>query len=99
MDNEEKKYNNNWSKIYTIKDYIDSVEMKFGLYPKAKYTLQHKSEVAYMFVTTIRDENNCIGILKQKAQYPVGNKYKFDIFKKLEGEDEKKIISFKYDDL
>lgn len=54
----------------------------FGKYKKAKYKLYINNEVAYSFVTTIRDEENCINVLREMAENYI-SKYtkKFSITK------------------
>jgi len=46
----------------------DIIEIKFGTFPKIKYSLYVNSYHVYWFVTTIRKEEECINLLKQKAK-------------------------------
>lgn len=46
--------------------YEEYYEYGFGKLPKAKYILYVDGNVRYSFTTTFREEDECLGLLKEK---------------------------------
>jgi hypothetical protein len=53
---------------------IDSY--RFGRFKKCKYSLLINNDIVYSFVTTIRDERDCVDVLLNKAKNYKGFNYR-----------------------
>ena len=62
-------------------DPIKTDNYKFGRFKKCKYRLYINGNLSYTFVTTIRDEKNCIEILLSKAKNSGSNYRDYKIVK------------------
>lgn len=65
---------------------FNPILMEFGKYKKAKYTLTINRYKTYSFVTTTKDEDECISLLLQKIEgIKYANSSRYEIFKKVDG--------------
>jgi|ERR1039457_1129281 hypothetical protein len=54
---------------YTIRSVIDRLPNPFGTFEKATYSIElYNGRKLFSFVTTCRDEKNCIEILKERIE-------------------------------
>jgi len=57
-------------------DSLKTDDYRFGRFKKCKYSLLINNDTVYSFVTTIRDEKDCIDILLDKAKNYKGFNYR-----------------------